>query len=53
VANGLASSNVFSYVYPTGSTDPSYVGVSLSFESEGQPVTLADGVALRNPSEEP
>jgi len=52
VANGLASSNVFSYVYPPKSSDPSYVGVSLSFESEGQPVTLTDGVALRNPSEE-
>jgi Tfp pilus assembly protein PilV len=52
VASGLASSNVFSYVYPPESSDPSYVGVSLAFDSEGQPVTLTDGVALRNPSEE-
>jgi Tfp pilus assembly protein PilE len=53
VASGLASSNVFTYVYPPASSDPSYVGVSLSFDSEGQPVTLTDGAALRNPSEEP
>jgi hypothetical protein len=52
VASGLASPDVFSYVYPPESTEPTYVGVSLSFDSEGQPVTLTDGVALRNPSEE-
>jgi len=51
VASGLTSTDVFSY-YPPESTDPSYVGVSLSFDSEGQPVTLTDGAALRNPSEE-
>jgi len=51
VASGLASDDVFTYL-PVGSPEPTYVGVSLSFTSEGQPVTLTDGVALRNPSEE-
>jgi Tfp pilus assembly protein PilV len=51
VASGLASDDVFTYL-PVGSPEPTYVGVSLSFASEGQPVTLTDGVALRNPSEE-
>lgn len=51
VASGLASSNVFTYL-PVGSPEPTYVGVSLSLTSSGQPVTLTDGVALRNPSEE-
>jgi type II secretory pathway pseudopilin PulG len=50
VASGLSSTNVFSYL-PTAA-DPSYVGVSLAFSAEGQPVILSDGVALRNPSEE-
>jgi Tfp pilus assembly protein PilW len=49
VASGLTSSSVFTYS-PT--TDPTYVGVSFSFSSDGQPITLSDGVALRNPSEE-
>lgn len=51
VASGLASNDVFTYL-PAGSPEPTYVGVSLSFTSESQPVTLTDGVALRNPSEE-
>lgn len=51
VASGLASQDVFTYL-PAGSPEPTYVGISLSFTSEGQPVTLTDGVALRNPSEE-
>ena len=51
VANGLASDNVFSYS-PSSPADPTYVGVSFAFTSDGQPVTLTDGVALRNPSEE-
>lgn len=50
VASDLASNSVFSYL--PSSTDPTYVGVSLAVSSEGQPVTLSDGVALRNPSEE-
>jgi Tfp pilus assembly protein PilW len=52
VASGLASTNVFNYSYLPGATEPSYVGVSLTFSAEGQPVVLSDGVALRNPSEE-
>jgi Tfp pilus assembly protein PilW len=52
VASGLTSNDVFSYIYPPASSDPTFVGVSLSFDSEGEPVTLTDGVALRNPSEE-
>lgn len=50
VASGLASNSVFSYL--PNSTEPTYVGVSLAVTSDGQPVTLSDGVALRNPSEE-
>ncbi len=50
VASGLASNSVFSYL--PNSTDPTYVGVSLAVTADGQPVTLSDGVALRNPSEE-
>lgn len=51
VASGLATNNVFSYS-PPSPADPTYVGVSFAFTSDGQPVTLTDGVALRNPSEE-
>jgi len=51
VANGLASNNVFSYS-PPSPADPTYVGVSFAFTSDGQPITLTDGVALRNPSED-
>jgi prepilin-type N-terminal cleavage/methylation domain-containing protein len=51
VASGLTSANVFTYS-PTPPADPSYVGVSFSFStSGGQPFTLGDGVALRNPNE--
>lgn len=51
VASGLTSAEVFSYL--PSAADPSYVGVSFSFSSEGRPVALHDGVALRNPSEGP
>jgi prepilin-type N-terminal cleavage/methylation domain-containing protein len=50
VASDLASSSVFTYLPNT--TDPTYVGVSLAVTSNSEPVTLSDGVALRNPSEE-
>lgn len=50
VASDLASNSVFSYL--PSSTDPTYVGVSLAVTSNSEPVTLSDGVALRNPSEE-
>ena len=50
VASGLTSANVFSYL--PSAADPSYVGVSFAFSAaSGPPVTLGDGVALRNPSE--
>jgi prepilin-type N-terminal cleavage/methylation domain-containing protein len=52
VISGLSTSNVFSYQYLPGATKPTYVGVSFSLSSDGRPVTLTDGVALRNPSEE-
>ena len=51
VVSGLASTDVFDPQPPTG--DPSYVGVTFSLAAEGDPVILEDGVALRNPSEEP
>jgi len=51
VASGLASADVFSYL--PSAADPTYVGVSFAFSSEGdRSVVLHDGVALRNPSEE-
>lgn len=50
VASGLASSSVFSY--SPSEVDPTYVGVTFAFSTNGDPVTLSDGVALRNPSEE-
>jgi type II secretory pathway pseudopilin PulG len=50
VVSGLASADVFD-PQPTG--DPSYVGVTFSLVAEGDPVVVEDGVALRNPSEEP
>ncbi len=50
VASGLTSDNVFSYL--PDKANPTYVGVSFAFAAGGQPVTLSDGVALRNPSEE-
>jgi prepilin-type N-terminal cleavage/methylation domain-containing protein len=46
VATGLSSANVFEYV---PSSDPTYIGVTFSFDTgDGDPVTLGDGVALRN-----
>lgn len=50
VASGLSSTSVFTY--SPSAADPSYVGVTLSLTGSGQPFTLSDGVALRNPSEE-
>jgi type IV pilus assembly protein PilW len=49
VAGGLASANVFS---PAPLTEPTYVGVTFAFATDGEPFTLGDGAALRNPSEE-
>lgn len=47
VATGLASTSVFSYA--PSAKDPTYVGVALSVTSDaGDPITLSDGVALRN-----
>lgn len=46
VVSGLSSSSVFSYL--PNATEPTYVGVSLALETGGEPVTLGDGVALRN-----
>lgn len=50
VASGLTTPNVFSY--SPSAADPSYVGVNFVLTGSGQPFTLSDGVALRNPSEE-
>lgn len=51
VVSGLSSPFVFSY--EPDDDDPSYVGVTFAFSSEdGDPVTLGDGVALRNYEEE-
>jgi type II secretory pathway pseudopilin PulG len=50
VVSGLASTDVFDPQPPSG--DPSYISVAFSFAAEGGgPVTLEDGVALRNPEE--
>jgi hypothetical protein len=49
VAGGLTGSSVFSYL--PDEDEPTYVGVSLAFETGGAPVTLDDGVALRNADE--
>lgn len=51
VVSGLTGTSVFSYSPST--TAPTYVGVSFSIANEGEPVTLGDGVALRNTEEEP
>lgn len=51
IATGLSSPNVFSYTPST--TEPTYVGVSFSFATSGEPVTLEDGAALRNVGEGP
>jgi Tfp pilus assembly protein PilW len=49
VVSGLASSSVFTYL--PSAADPTYVGVNLALETGGAPVTLGDGVALRNLSD--
>lgn len=49
VASGLTGAPVFSYL--PDAEEPTYVGVSLALETGGAPVTLADGVALRNSEE--
>lgn len=48
VVNGLATTNVFSYVLD--GTEPTYVGVELTFTTQegSSPVVVADGAALRN-----
>jgi Tfp pilus assembly protein PilW len=52
VATGLSSSNVFVYT-PAPPAEPTYVGVSFSFAVDsGDPITLSDGVALRNYEDE-
>lgn len=50
VVSGLATTDIFTY--SPSKADPTYVGVTFALDSDGQPVTLSDGVALRNPSEE-
>jgi type II secretory pathway pseudopilin PulG len=50
VVTGLTSPGIFTYTPPSG--EPSFIGVTLSLETESEPVTLGDGAALRNPSEE-
>ncbi|HYP55577.1 MAG TPA: hypothetical protein VEQ41_04655, partial [Solirubrobacterales bacterium] len=47
VVSGLTSANVFSYT-PSPPAAPTYVGVTFALDAEGAPVTLGDGVALRN-----
>lgn len=48
VVRGLTSPNVFTY---TPAVKPTYVGVSFSFATSGEPITLGDGAALRNVGE--
>lgn len=50
VVEGLTSSSVFTF--SPSAADPTYVGVTFVLTGSGQPFTLSDGVALRNPSEE-
>jgi Tfp pilus assembly protein PilW len=52
VVSGLTNPAVFTYTYASGAADPTYVGVTFVLSGSGQPFTLSDGVALRNPSEE-
>lgn len=53
VVSGLTGPNVFSYSYLPEAEEPSYVGVELALSTgDGVPVTLEDGVALRNSGEE-
>jgi prepilin-type N-terminal cleavage/methylation domain-containing protein len=51
IATGLSTPDVFSY--RPSATAPTYVGVSFSFATGGEPVTLGDGAALRNVGEGP
>lgn len=49
VVSGLATPEVFTYAYAPGETEPGYVDVELTFTTrEGGPVTITDGVDLRN-----
>ena len=51
VVSGLTNSSIFSYS-PSAAT-PSYVGVTFTFSAgDSGPVTLEDGVALRNQGDE-
>jgi prepilin-type N-terminal cleavage/methylation domain-containing protein len=50
VVRGLTSPDVFTY---TPEAKPTYVGVSFSFATSGEPITLGDGAALRNVGEGP
>lgn len=50
VVDGLTSANVFTYA--PSPTAASFIGVTFSLESDGEPVVLGDGAALRNPSDE-
>jgi len=50
VMSGLSSPIVFSYT--PSPADAAYVGVTFSIATDGAPVTLSDGVALRNPEED-
>lgn len=50
VASGLSTASVFSYA--PSANDPTYVGVSFSFTTETDPITLSDGVSLRNYEDE-
>ena len=49
VASGLASTNVFT---PSPPVEPTFVGITFSFESDGDPIVIGDGAALRNSAEE-
>jgi prepilin-type N-terminal cleavage/methylation domain-containing protein len=49
VVSGLTSTDVFTYSPSEPETEPTYIGVELSFATrEGGPVVIADGAALRN-----
>ena len=51
VVAGITGPDVFSYQYPPGSSDPSYVGLTLSVPAGAgeDTITVSDGAALRNP----
>jgi len=49
LVTGLASGDVFTYSYSSGESQPDYIGVELSFGTQGGgPVVIADGTTLRN-----